>query len=68
MRWSTRCGTADGRGKLDEPPPENLLPDISALNHRRGPREIFSRLLRERQTLRDLVVDGLLHECLRHSR
>ncbi|GLW29248.1 NtaA/DmoA family FMN-dependent monooxygenase [Actinoplanes regularis] len=41
--------------KLDQPLPESLLPDISAINRRRGRAEIFSRLIRERRTLRELI-------------
>lgn len=41
--------------KLDEPLPESLLPDVAALNRRRGRAEIFSRLIREGKTLRELI-------------
>ena len=41
--------------KLNEPLPESLLPDIAAINRRRGRAEIFSRLIRERRTLRELI-------------
>ncbi|XVV10781.1 LLM class flavin-dependent oxidoreductase [Actinoplanes sp. CA-131856] len=41
--------------KLDEPLPSSLLPDISRINRRRGRAEIFSRLIREGRTLRELV-------------
>jgi alkanesulfonate monooxygenase SsuD/methylene tetrahydromethanopterin reductase-like flavin-dependent oxidoreductase (luciferase family) len=42
--------------KLDEPLPESLLPEIGAINRRRGRAEIFSRLIREGQTLREVIV------------
>ncbi|MBB2942696.1 FMN-dependent oxidoreductase (nitrilotriacetate monooxygenase family) [Actinoplanes lutulentus] len=41
--------------KLDEPLPEVLIPDISGINRRRGRAEIFSRLIREGRTLRELI-------------
>ncbi|WP_436531777.1 NtaA/DmoA family FMN-dependent monooxygenase [Actinoplanes sp. HUAS TT8] len=41
--------------KLDEPLPESLLPEIGAINRRRGRAEIFSRLIREGRTLRELI-------------
>ncbi|MFF5079191.1 NtaA/DmoA family FMN-dependent monooxygenase [Actinoplanes sp. NPDC000266] len=41
--------------KLDEPLPSSLLPDITGINRRRGRAEIFSRLIREGRTLRELV-------------
>lgn len=41
--------------KLDEPLPAALLPDIGAINRRRGRAEIFSRLIREGRTLRQLI-------------
>ncbi|GAA1654577.1 NtaA/DmoA family FMN-dependent monooxygenase [Actinoplanes couchii] len=42
--------------KLDEPLPESLLPDLAALNRRRGRAEIFSRLIRRGHTLRELIL------------
>jgi FMN-dependent oxidoreductase (nitrilotriacetate monooxygenase family) len=41
--------------KLDEPLPESVLPEIGAINRRRGRAEIFSRLIREGRTLRELI-------------
>ncbi len=41
--------------KLGEPLPESLLPDLAAINRRRGRAEIFSRLIREGRTLRELI-------------
>ncbi|GAA2879503.1 nitrilotriacetate monooxygenase component A [Actinoplanes cyaneus] len=41
--------------KLDERLPESLLPDIGGINRRRGRAEIFSRLIREGHTLRELI-------------
>jgi alkanesulfonate monooxygenase SsuD/methylene tetrahydromethanopterin reductase-like flavin-dependent oxidoreductase (luciferase family) len=42
--------------KLDGPLPDSALPDIGAINRRRGRAEIFSRLIREGRTLRELIV------------
>jgi FMN-dependent oxidoreductase (nitrilotriacetate monooxygenase family) len=42
--------------KLDEPLPDTALPDIDGINRRRGRAEIFSRLIREGRTLRELIV------------
>ncbi|GLY07165.1 NtaA/DmoA family FMN-dependent monooxygenase [Actinoplanes sp. NBRC 101535] len=41
--------------KLDDPLPSSLLPDLASLNRRRGRAEIFSRLIRDGRTLRELV-------------
>ncbi|GIF22550.1 FMN-dependent oxidoreductase (nitrilotriacetate monooxygenase family) [Actinoplanes tereljensis] len=43
---------------LDKPLPESLLPEIGTLNRRRGRAEIFSRLIREGRTLRELIVSA----------
>jgi FMN-dependent oxidoreductase (nitrilotriacetate monooxygenase family) len=42
--------------KLDERLPESAVPDVGAINRRRGRAEIFSRLIREGRTLRELIV------------
>ena len=42
--------------KLDEPLPPSLLPDVTAVHRRRGRAEIFSRLIRDGRTLRELIV------------
>ncbi|BBH63840.1 monooxygenase [Actinoplanes sp. OR16] len=41
--------------KLDEPLPESLIPSLDSINRRRGRAEIFSRLIREGRTLRELI-------------
>ncbi|MEV4345792.1 NtaA/DmoA family FMN-dependent monooxygenase [Actinoplanes sp. NPDC049596] len=41
--------------KLDEPLPASLLPEISDIRRRRGRAEIFSKLIREGRTLRELI-------------
>ncbi|MFC8528087.1 NtaA/DmoA family FMN-dependent monooxygenase [Nocardia sp. NPDC057227] len=41
---------------LDRPLPESLLPDVTAVNRRRGRAEIFTRLARSGKTLRELIV------------
>ncbi|WP_228824592.1 NtaA/DmoA family FMN-dependent monooxygenase [Nocardia blacklockiae] len=41
---------------LDRPLPESLLPEVGALNRRRGRAEIFSRFARQGKTLRELIL------------
>ena len=43
---------------LDKPLPESALPEIAAINARRGRAEIFSRYAREGLTLRELIIEA----------
>ncbi|MEV0298277.1 NtaA/DmoA family FMN-dependent monooxygenase [Nocardia sp. NPDC050710] len=41
---------------LDRPIPDDLLPDVSSVNRRRGRAEIFAKLARTGKTLRELII------------
>ncbi|MBR7831802.1 NtaA/DmoA family FMN-dependent monooxygenase [Actinospica durhamensis] len=43
---------------LDKPLPESALPEIAAINARRGRAEIFSRYARQGLTLRELIIEA----------
>ncbi|KAB0570441.1 NtaA/DmoA family FMN-dependent monooxygenase [Brucella pituitosa] len=43
---------------LDKPLPENLLPEITSINRRRGRVEVFRRYAREGLTLRQLIIEA----------
>jgi len=43
---------------LDKPLPENLLPEVTSINRRRGRVEVFRRYAREGLTLRQLIIQA----------
>ena len=43
---------------LDSPLPENLLPEVTSINRRRGRVEVFRRYAREGLTLRQLIIEA----------